>query len=98
MDSKRAVSNNIRCPIKSCVQSCVHYIIHVSGVYNQLQYVYYYYISEHQLSPIIDASHTTSITRVNQNLMLLKLIGWRHCPCFRWIPYIHGTTTSVSWH
>ena len=55
------------------------------------------YVSEHQLSPIIDASHTTPITHVNQDPMLLKLIGWRHCPCFRWVLYIPGTTTSVSW-
>ena len=33
------------------------------------------YVSEHQLSPVIDASHTMSITHVNKGLILLKLIG-----------------------
>ena len=33
------------------------------------------YVSEHQLSHVIDASHTTPITHVNQDPKLLKLIG-----------------------
>jgi len=35
-------------------------------------------VSEHQLSHAINASHTTPTTHVNLDLMLLKLIGWRH--------------------
>ena len=35
----------------------------------------YYYVSEHQLLPVIDAFHTTPTTHVNQGPMLLKLIG-----------------------
>jgi len=33
------------------------------------------YVSKYQLPPVIDASHTTPITHVNRNPMLLKLIG-----------------------
>jgi len=47
------------------------------------QLIIIYYVSEHQLPHIIDVSHTTPITPVNQGPMLLKLIGWRHCPYFR---------------
>jgi len=43
----------------------------------------------------VDASHATPITRVNQSPKLLKLIGWRHCPCFRWVPCIPGTTVQM---
>jgi len=57
--------------------------------------VHYYYVSEHQLPPVIDASHTTPITRVNRNPKLLKRIGWRHYPCFRWVPYIPETTAQM---
>jgi len=49
----------------------------------------------HQLPPVIDASLITPVTHVNQGSMLLKLIGWRHCPCFRWVPCILGTTTQT---
>ena len=52
------------------------------------QFFIIYYVSEHQLSPAIDASHTTPITHVNQDYKLLKLIGWRYCPYFKWVPYI----------
>ena len=52
-------------------------------------------VSEHQLSPVIDAFHTTPTTHVNQSPKLLKLIGWRHCRCFRWVPYIPGTTAQM---
>ena len=47
------------------------------------------------MPPVIDASHTAPITHVNQGPKLLKLIGWRHCQCFRWVPYIHGTTAQT---
>ena len=47
---------------------------------------YYYYVSERQLPPVIDASHTMPITHVNQGPKLLKLIDWRYCPCFMWVP------------
>ena len=53
------------------------------------------YVTEYQLSHVIDASHTTPTTHVNRDRMLLKLIGWRHCPFFRWVPYIPGTTTQT---
>jgi len=49
-----------------------------------------------QRTPIAaDTSHTTLITRDNRGHKLLKLIGWRHCPYFRWVPYIPGTTTQT---
>ena len=41
------------------------------------------YVSEYQLPHAVDASHTTPTTRVNQGPKLLKLIGWRYCPCFK---------------
>jgi len=40
---------------------------------------------------------TTPITCAKQGPNLLKLIGWRYCPYFRWVSYIPGITTSVSW-
>ena len=83
------MSNQVRCNIE-----CPTYI-HVSGKNNQLQYIIIYYISEHQFSLVINASHTIPITRVNRGPKLLKLIGWRHCPCFRWVPYIPGTTARL---
>ena len=55
------------------------------------------YVSEHKLSHVGDASHTTHTTRVNWGSKLLKLIGWRHSSYFRWVPYIPGTTTWDSW-
>ena len=55
------------------------------------------YFSEHQLPHAVDASHTTPTIRVNQGPKLLKLIGWRYCLCFRWVPYILGTTASDAW-
>jgi len=81
-------SNQVRCII-----GCPTYI-HVSGKENQLQYIIIYYVSEHQLPPVIDASHTTPTTCVNQSPKLLTLIGWRYCPCFRWTPYIPETTSQ----
>ena len=53
------------------------------------------YVSEHQLPPVIDASHTTPTTHVNQGPKLLKLIGWRRCPYFRWVPHVPGTTAQM---
>jgi len=61
------------------------------------QFIIIYYVSEHQLPPIIDASHITPITCANQRPKLLKLICWRHCPCFRWVPYIPGTMAPDAW-
>ena len=45
------------------------------------------------MSHVINASHTTPTTHVNQGPIILKLIGWRYCLYFRWVPYIPGTTT-----
>ena len=56
---------------------------------------FFNYVSEYQLPPVIDVSHTMPTTHVNQGSKLLKLIGWRHCPCFRCVPYIPGTTTQI---
>ena len=69
--------------------------MHVSGKDNPLQYIIIYYVSEHQLPPVIDAFHTTPTTHVNRGSKLLKLIGWRHCPCFRWVRYIPGTMAQT---
>ena len=61
-----SVSTRIRCPIRSGVSSGVeHTYMHAPGKDNQLQYIIIYYVSEHQLLPIIDASHTSFITHVN---------------------------------
>ena len=46
------------------------------------------------MSLVIDASHSAPTTRVNQGSELLKLISWRHCSCFRWVPYIPETTAQ----
>ena len=69
--------------------SCMYQVSTIS--HSTLGTVYYYYVSEHHLSHVIDASHTLPTTRANRGHMLLKLINWRHCPCFRWVPYIPGT-------
>jgi len=58
------------------------------------QFITINYVSEYQLSHGVDASHTKPTTHVNRCSMLLKLIGWRYYPCFRWIPYIPGTTAQ----
>ena len=58
-------------------------------------YIIIYYVTEHQLPPVIDTSHTTPFTHVNQGPKLLKLIGWRHCLCFRWVPCILETTAQT---
>ena len=53
------------------------------------------YVSKHQLSHVIDTSYTTPIVRANRGPMLLKLIGWRHRLCFKWVPYIPGITAQT---
>ena len=70
-------------------------IFTIRSEYNQvmvhyIQFIIIYYVTEHQLSHIIDAFHTMPTTRVNQGPKLLKLIGWRYCPRFRWVLYIPG--------
>jgi len=79
-------------------------VYHGIQVYNKLahikhsvlcQSVVINYVSEHKSLHIVNASHTTLIIHVNQGLMLLKLIGWRHCPCFRWVLYILGITAQT---
>ena len=67
----------------------------VYNVNERIQFFIINYVSEHQLPHVIDASHTTPITHVNQSPKLLKLIGWRHCLCFRWVPCIPGTTAQT---
>jgi len=71
--------------------------IYKSSGWSQPQYtindlLFINYASEYQLPPVIDASHTTPTTHVNLGSDLLKLIGWRHCPYFKWVPYIPETT------
>ena len=63
-------------------------------VYNK-QFIIINYVSEYQLSSVIGASHGTPITHVNRHPMLLKMNGWRHCPYFRWVPYISETTVQM---
>ena len=63
------------------------------NTYEQFNIIYY--VSECQLSPITGAPHTTPTTRVNQGPKLLKLVGWRRNPCFRWVPYIPRTTAQM---
>ena len=102
-----ALSNRIRYPIWSGIPSCVQYNIRVSGKHNQLQYIkslavqytqfmIISYVSEHQLSHIIDASHITPTIRANRDCMLLKLIDWRHCLYFKQVSYIPGTMAQTS--
>jgi len=40
------------------------------------------YVGEHQLPHVIDTSHNTPTTRVNQDHILLKLIDWSYFSCF----------------
>ena len=47
--------------------------MHVWGKDNPLQYVTIYYVSEHQLPPVIDAFHTTPTTRVNRYPKFIKI-------------------------
>jgi len=89
----------------------VYYIMHVSDVFHIIcinmisehsqsqyaikQFIIINYVSKHQLSHIIDSSHTTPTTHVNRGSKLLKLIGWRNYPCFRWVQSIPGTTAQM---
>ena len=57
--------------------------------------IFIYYVSEHQSPHAVNKFHTTLTTHVNWGPMLLKLIGWRHCPCFRWISCIPETMTQM---
>ena len=71
----KAVSNRTRCPIMSwyywvSIITCIH----VSGEYNQYQYIIIYYVNEHQLPHVIDAFHTMPTTHVNQDSKLLKSV------------------------
>ena len=66
----------------------------VYNVNERTQFFIINYVSEHQLPHVIDASHTTT-TRANRDPQLLKLIGWRHCLYFRWVPCISGITTQT---
>jgi len=54
--------------------------MHMSGsIYNVNVRIWFFiinYVSEHHLPHVIDASHTTPITRANRDPKLLKLIGW----------------------
>jgi len=74
--------------------TCIHVSMKTISISTLWTVCYYYYVSEHQLSHAVDVSHTTPITRVNRSPKLLKLIGWRHCPYFRWVPYIPGITAQ----
>ena len=87
--------------IRSWVQSYVYHGLHICTVrwsrsvtIHYKQFIIFYYVREHELSPVIDAFHTTPITCVNPGPKLLKLISWRHCPCFMWVPYIPRTTAQ----
>jgi len=54
--------------------------------HNTLWTVHYYLL--YQRTPIATCSRRIpyyAITCINQSPKLLKLIGWRHCPCFRWV-------------
>ena len=70
------------------MQSGAYHIMYVSGEHSQFtihygQFTIIIYVNEHQLPHVVNASHTMPTTRVNQGPMLLKLIEWRHCLCFR---------------
>jgi len=59
------------------MSSVYHNIYISSSVYNvnvRFSFVINY-VSEYQLSPAVDASHTTPTTRANRGPMLLKLIS-----------------------
>ena len=83
IENNKANQYKIRCPIGCQVYSqfvgiirCLQSVNISSSVYNdnvRFQFVIYY-VSEHQLPPVIDASHTTPTTRVNQGPKLLKFV------------------------
>ena len=95
----RAVSIKIRCTIRSCILSVSNkiYMYKVNTIsHSTLWTVHYYFLCQlHQLPPVIDASHTRLLHMSIGGPKLLKLIGWRRCPCFRWVPYIPGTTAQT---
>jgi len=80
-------------------------MIYISGVYHRIyitgehsQFTVHYeissfinYVSEHQLSHIVNASHTMPSTHVNRSYVI-ETDQWRNCPCFRWVLYIYETT------
>ena len=91
-------------------RSSVFHIIYVSGIYhdrqtyNKLAHIkngvscqsaIINYVSKYQLQHLIDAFHTTPTTYVNRGPKLLKLIGWRHYLCFRWVSFIPGTMVQT---
>ena len=59
------------------------------------QFIIINYVNEHQLSPAIDASHTTPTSPINRRPILLKPIGWRYSPYCKWDLYIRGTTAQI---
>ena len=75
------------------------YIYVQSGEYSLSQYTMnsslLFIMSANTIATRNGTSHTTPISCINQGPMLLKLIGWRHCPFFRWVTYILGTTTQT---
>ena len=89
--------------IRSCIQSYVYHGLYmysqvITVSHNTLWTVHYYLL--YQRTPIVTYNRCipcSPITRVNQGPKLLKLIGWRYCPCFRSVPYIPGTTASNAW-
>ena len=88
----------IICTIRSRVQSNVYHNKYVSSLICNVNVRFSFvinYVSKHQLPPVINISHVTPITCVNQGLKLLKLIGWRHYPYFKWVPYTLGTTAQM---
>ena len=93
----RTVGARIQCTIRSCV----YHIIYVSIEHSQvtIQYgqfiIIINYVNKHQLSPAIDASHTTPTSRINWGPILLKPIGWRYSPYCKWDLYIRGTTAQI---
>jgi len=50
-----------------------HWYNQMSTISHSILWTVYYYVSEHNLSPVIDASHTRPITLVNRDL---KLLNW----------------------
>ena len=90
-----SVSTRVRCPIKSGVTSGVQHTYMYQAKTISYSILLFIMSANTNLPPVIDASHTTPIRHVNRDPKLLKLIGWRHCPCFRWVPYIPGSTAQT---
>ena len=60
--------------------SVVYHSIYIASEHSQFtlyyaRFIIVGYVSEHQLPYAVNTSHTTPTTRVNWDLMLLKLIG-----------------------